>query len=69
MIITISDLWNSTTDLKLTKKIMEVTGKKGKDVYLPLRLALTSMPSGPEMSIILTLLSKEEIIKRISSDA
>lgn len=52
-----------------TKKIMEVTGKKGKDVYLPLRLALTSMPSGPEMSTILTLVSKEEIIKRLNFDA
>lgn len=50
-----------------TKSIMEATGKKGKDVYLPLRLAITSMPSGPEMSVILTLLSKEEIIKRLNS--
>ena len=50
-----------------TKKIMETTGKKGKDVYLPLRLALTSMSSGPEMSVVLTLLSRAEIIKRLSS--
>jgi glutamyl-tRNA synthetase len=52
-----------------TKSIMEATGKKGKDVYLPLRLAITSMSSGPEMSVILTLLSKEEIIKRLNSVA
>ncbi|WP_367363906.1 glutamate--tRNA ligase [Candidatus Tisiphia endosymbiont of Nedyus quadrimaculatus] len=49
-----------------TKKIMVVTGKKGKDVFLPLRLSITGMPSGPEMSVILPLLRREEIIKRLS---
>ncbi len=50
-----------------TKKISSVTGKKGKEVFLPLRLAITGMPSGPEMSAILTLLSREEIVKRLRS--
>ncbi|WP_341758277.1 glutamate--tRNA ligase [Candidatus Tisiphia endosymbiont of Ditula angustiorana] len=49
-----------------TKKIMVVTGKKGKDVFLPLRLSITGMTSGPEMSVILPLLRREEIIKRLS---
>ncbi|WP_341761407.1 glutamate--tRNA ligase [Candidatus Tisiphia endosymbiont of Thecophora atra] len=49
-----------------TKKIMTVTGKKGKDVFLPLRLSITGMASGPEMSVILPLLRREEIIKRLS---
>ncbi|WP_342267649.1 glutamate--tRNA ligase [Candidatus Tisiphia endosymbiont of Empis tessellata] len=48
-----------------TKRIMIVTGKKGKEVFLPLRLAITGMASGPEMSIILPLLCREEIIKRL----
>lgn len=50
-----------------TKKIMVVTGKKkGKDIFLPLRLSITGMASGPEMSVILPLLRREEIIKRLS---
>ncbi|WP_341754319.1 glutamate--tRNA ligase [Candidatus Tisiphia endosymbiont of Dioctria rufipes] len=49
-----------------TKKIMVVTGKKGKDVFLPLRLSITGIASGPEMSVILPLLRREEIIKRLS---
>ncbi len=49
-----------------TKKIMVVTDKKGKEVFLPLRLAITGMASGPEMSVILPLLRREEIIKRLS---
>lgn len=49
-----------------TRKISEVTGKKGKEVFLPLRLAITGMSSGPEMSAILTLLSREEILRRLN---
>ncbi|WP_341764035.1 glutamate--tRNA ligase [Candidatus Tisiphia endosymbiont of Beris chalybata] len=49
-----------------TKKIMEVTGKKGKEVFLPLRLAITGRQSGPEMSVLLPLLSRAEIIKRLN---
>ncbi|WP_375326781.1 glutamate--tRNA ligase [Candidatus Tisiphia endosymbiont of Nemotelus uliginosus] len=55
------DSWNIWT-----KKIMEVTGTKGKEVFLPLRLAVTGKQSGPEMSAILPLLSREEIIKRLN---
>ncbi|MCC8417279.1 MAG: glutamate--tRNA ligase [Rickettsia endosymbiont of Bryobia graminum] len=50
-----------------TKNIINATGKKGKEVFLPLRLAITGMSSGPEMSAILPLLSKEEIIRRLLS--
>ncbi|MDD9334888.1 MAG: glutamate--tRNA ligase [Rickettsiaceae bacterium] len=49
-----------------TKRIMIVTGKKGKEVFLPLRLAITGIASGPEMSVILPLLCREEIIKKLS---
>ncbi|MDR0329431.1 MAG: hypothetical protein LBH99_02005, partial [Rickettsia sp.] len=55
------DSWNIWT-----KKIMIVTGKKGKDIFLPLRLSITGMTSGPEMSVILPLFHREEIIKRLS---
>lgn len=48
-----------------TKNIINVTGRKGKEVFLPLRLAITGMNSGPEMSFLLPLLSKDEIIRRL----
>lgn len=50
-----------------TKKIAEITGKKGKDLFLPLRLAITGMASGPEMANILQLISRKEVIKRLQN--
>lgn len=48
-----------------TKKIAEMTGKKGKDLFLPLRLAITGMASGPEMANILQLIGREEVARRL----
>ncbi len=56
------DSWNVWT-----KRIIMITGRKGKDVFFPLRLSITGMSSGPEMSAILPLLSKDEIIRRLIS--
>lgn len=49
-----------------TKKIASNTGKKGKELFLPLRLALTGKSSGPEIAKILPLIDREEIIKRLT---
>lgn len=48
-----------------TKSIAENTGKKGKELFMPLRLALTGKTSGPELKNLLPLLSREEILKRL----
>ena len=48
-----------------TKKISENSGKKGKDLYMPLRLALTGQTSGPELQTILPLLTRDEILSRL----
>lgn len=50
-----------------TKIIARVTGKKGKELYMPLRLALTGQDNGPELSNLLPLLTREEIIARLKS--
>lgn len=57
--ITIST-WKEWTD-----KIASVTGKKGKELFLPLRLALTGMDHGPELKNILPLIGRDAIIKRL----
>lgn len=46
-------------------KISQITGKKGKELFHPLRLALTGSISGPELKNILMLLPREEILKRL----
>jgi glutamyl/glutaminyl-tRNA synthetase len=43
----------------------ERTGRKGKDLYAPLRAAVTGKIKGPELVKTLPLLGKERIIKRL----
>ncbi len=50
-----------------TKEIANTTGRKGKELFLPLRLALTARESGPEITGVLPLIDREEIIKRLTS--
>jgi len=48
-----------------TGKISAATGKKGKELFMPLRLALTGISHGPEMAKLLPLIGKENSIKRL----
>ena len=45
----------------ITKK----TGKKGKELFMPLRMALTGKEKGPELKYLLPLLSKNNILKKL----
>tara|TARA_B100001250_G_scaffold56613_1_gene43759 strand:+ start:13 stop:951 length:939 start_codon:yes stop_codon:yes gene_type:complete len=40
------------------------TGKKGKDVFLPLRIALSGLDSGPELDELAGLLGKDRVLER-----
>lgn len=51
-----------------TNNIKENTGVKGKDLFMPLRLALTGAEHGPEMSKILPLLKRDVIITRLKGE-
>jgi glutamyl-tRNA synthetase len=48
-----------------TANISSATGKKGRDLFIPLRLAITGYDHGPELKHILPLLHRDEIIKRL----
>jgi glutamyl-tRNA synthetase len=57
-------------DLKqLTKILKERTGRKGADLYMPLRVALTGMAHGPELGPLLKLMSPETARRRLKSHA
>ena len=47
------------------KTIQKATGIKGKNLFMPTRVAITGSEHGPEMVNILYLLGKEKIIKRV----
>ena len=58
------DITSNTWD-EWVQKISEVTGKKGKELFMPLRLAITGMSHGPELRNILPLIKRNELIKRL----
>ncbi len=49
----------------LLSQLEEKTGRKGKDLYAPLRAGVTGKMKGPELVKTLPLLGKERIIKRL----
>ena len=57
--------WNDETWKTWTDSIKQQTGKKGKDLFHPLRLALTSLPDGPELKHLLPFIGREKAQKRL----
>lgn len=49
-----------------TRALAERTGRKGKELYHPLRLALTGRPHGPEMKTLLPLIGRERALARLA---
>ena len=61
--------WDESTWKTWTTQIKETTGKKGKQLFMPLRLALTAQESGPELKVILPLIGKEKAEKRLKGES
>jgi glutamyl-tRNA synthetase len=61
------DQFNEKTWSTWTKKLSQVTGKKGKELYMPLRLCLTGQNKGPEMADLILMMGRDKIIKRLSN--
>jgi glutamyl-tRNA synthetase len=60
----------SGSDLKLlTKSLKESTGRKGADLFMPLRVALTGQLHGPELAPLLRLMPAETVLRRLNSHA
>lgn len=49
----------------LTSALKESTGRKGKPLFLPLRLALTGREHGPDMAALLPLIGKDRALSRL----
>lgn len=48
------------------KTVQKETGNKGKNLYMPIRIALTGQNHGPDMKATISILGKELIEKRIN---
>ena len=57
--------WDENTWKEWTNAVKEETGRKGKDLFMPLRTALTGRHEGPEMKALLPLIGRERAIERL----
>ncbi len=57
--------WADAPWAALTTTLKGSTGRKGKALFLPLRLALTGQDHGPEMAALLPLIGRERAIARL----
>ncbi len=51
----------------LTAALKTATGRKGKALFLPLRLALTGKAHGPDMAALLPLIGRERAVARLTA--
>ena len=51
-----------------TKKILQEIDIKPKELFVKIRMMLTGKSYGPSMNELLTLFSREEILKRINNN-
>ncbi|MHA1190246.1 MAG: glutamate--tRNA ligase, partial [Alphaproteobacteria bacterium] len=56
------DTWKAWTGA-----IRDETGRKGKPLFMPLRLALTGLSSGPELAQLLPLIGRPRTLARLSA--
>lgn len=61
--------WNTETWKSWTDAVKAATGRKGKDLFMPLRKALTGMEHGPELAVLLPLIGPEKALKRLEQKA
>ena len=57
------ETWNNWIQLIQTK-----TSKKGKEIFMPIRLALTGKEKGPELKYLIPLLSRKHILKKLGNN-
>jgi glutamyl-tRNA synthetase len=52
-----------------TNAVKAATGRKGRELFLPLRQALTGLDHGPELARLLPLIGRERALKRLEGHA
>src|SRR5690349_21474935 len=59
--------WSGEPWRELTSELKTASGKKGRELFHPLRLALTARESGPEMAGIVQRMGKERAARRLET--
>jgi len=59
--------WTADSWGAWTQAIKVKTGRKGKELFMPLRLALTAAEHGPEMKLLLPMMDEACVKNRLSA--
>jgi glutamyl-tRNA synthetase len=57
--------WDDATWKTWTEAVKSATNRKGKALFMPLRLALTGLDHGPELAQLLPLIGRERALERL----
>jgi glutamyl-tRNA synthetase len=60
--------WDNTTWHQWMESLKNTTGRSGKNLFMPLRKALTAKTSGPELAVLILLLGRDKVIARLQGD-
>jgi len=60
--------WDLSTWSAWTGAVKAATGRKGKDLFMPLRKALTGLDHGPELKALLPLIGRDKATARLSGE-
>ena len=61
--------WSGEAWREMTEELKRTTGKKGRELFHPLRLALTGRESGPEMAGLVARMGQERAVRRLEAAA
>ena len=57
--------WDSSTWKQWTDVLKTTTDRKGKSLFMPLRMVLTGMDHGPELAALLPLIGRQKVLDRM----
>ena len=61
-----SDQLNADRFKEVMKEVQSQTGIKGKELWMPVRAAITGDTAGPELAVVLNVIGKERVLKFIN---
>jgi glutamyl/glutaminyl-tRNA synthetase len=64
-----ADAREKRADVKQLTEALKATGAKGKQLFQPLRWALTGQLHGPELPVLFELMGREEALRRFRQAA
>ena len=62
-------VWDQTTWGAWTNAVKAASGRKGRELFHPLRLALTGRENGPELKLLLPLIGRDKVLARLAGQS